>query len=172
MANEYNVLMRRVMGQTVVELAGLRVIDLAHGRPHAFSKDGDMLADVVLDSLVGEMSDDTLSELFGDTDSGPDLESPSFKVFEDFVMAMSEWACKHVPTELDLKTERSRAFDRGNYAAAYEDPSDTATVPEGYATHQYEGYLMGFYSSRELHEIPLLAHRVLIGRLRAAKENR
>lgn len=55
-------------------------------------------------------------------------------------------------TELLEKERFSRGFDRGNYASAYErsEPEDVEDKPEAYR----DGYLIGFFSSFELHEIP------------------
>lgn len=60
-------------------------------------------------------------------------------------------------TEDDTELETSRAFDRGNYAAAYE--SEECNVPEGYRPHERTAYLLGFYSSCELYEIHDEEHR-------------
>lgn len=180
MPSSWRVLLKRIpsqQDQTVGEFAMRLALDVAFGRPHDFQMDVDALEDHILDTFVDMVPDSTLCDLFGWTDDGernprgvaPNFNSPTWNVFRDHVRGLAVFAVSHVQDELALKTERSWAFDRGNHAAAYKDPSDTATVPKGYATHQREGYLMGFYSSRELDEIPN-EHRLLIRRLRAQED--
>ena len=50
------------------------------------------------------------------------------------------------------RSELSRGFDSGNYDAAYE--TETFTSPTGETGFYRIGYLIGFFSSCELHEIP------------------
>lgn len=69
--------------------------------------------------------------------------------------------------DLQVKTERSRAFDRGNYAAAYE--SEVCRVPVEYDEHERAGYILGFYSSFELREIGNTDHREEVRALREAE---
>jgi hypothetical protein len=47
----------------------------------------------------------------------------------------------------------SLGFDRGNYASAYE-RSEPETLADEHPKSFRDGYLMGFFSSFELHEIP------------------
>lgn len=66
--------------------------------------------------------------------------------------------CTQRTKAIDCATQFSQGYDAGNYAEAYDgravpafDPGDFAGIR---ASHETAGYVLGFFSSYEIAEIP------------------
>lgn len=62
--------------------------------------------------------------------------------------------------------DHSRGFDAGNYAAAYESETFDEEAIEGKSAAFAAGYMLGFFSSYEAHEVPE-EHQERVAALRA-----
>jgi hypothetical protein len=119
------------------------VFGMAHGRPSEFEKDAEALLNVAMDNWVDEHNVDA------------ELTPEELGFVVSWARHIAEFAVKNVPSELQLVTERSQAFDAGNYDGAYGGDENTCAPPAVYRSHQRDGYVLGFFSSYELSEAPV-----------------
>ncbi len=144
----YEILFRRLRpgeGPGIGEAIAEAVFNTAYGRPDVFREDDLALADVAVDSWVDE--NNVSDELT--------LEEVAFVAM--YARHLAEFAVKHVPTELDLATERERALEAGIYAGGYQRhiADDEPVVPDEYRVHQRDAFVLGFFSAYEIGEIPI-----------------
>lgn len=129
------------------------VFDTANGRPHAFQHDGQSLADVAMEIWFEQNED-----LWKGLDDGRQ------ELLDKWAHVVSDFAVRVVPDDLETKIGISQAYDSGNYDGAY---TGKVAYRNEWTAAQCDEYLLGFYSSYELHEIENPGHRAQIEALRA-----